>query len=103
MPSTWRGILRINEPADPIPLIEPPEWMADALCAQIGGHAWDSLTWEQQVEFCQPCPVRDQCAEFGADHLLALDRSGTGTTVYGGLSPADVVSLAQERRRESAA
>ena len=94
----WRGKVGVMaEPPAPLPLVEPPDWMADGLCAQVGGCRWDALTTEEQVEVCQSCRVRSECAQFGVDHLMVTEKAGT--VVYGGMTPAEIVERARAQRR----
>lgn len=92
----WNNPARIPVDVDPLPILAPPEWMADGICAQVGGHGWDSLSIEGQVEFCQPCPVIEVCGTFGVEQLMCLNR--TATTVYGGLTPDQIVDEARVRK-----
>ena len=92
----WNNPARIPVDVDPLPILAPPEWMADGICTQVGGHGWDSLSIEGQVEFCQPCPVIEVCGTFGVEQLMCLNR--TATTVYGGLTPDQIVDQARVRK-----
>jgi len=92
----WNNPARIVIEDTPV-IAAPPEWMTDALCAQIGGYGWDTLSTEQQVEACQPCHVKAECGRFGVEHLMVTEKAGT--TVYGGLTPAEIVERARAQRR----
>ena len=53
--------------------LRPPEWMVDAACrgtsdpdAFFDGHNMDA------VSLCHRCPVRTECATFGADELHGI-------------------------------
>ena len=50
---------------------------------------------------CPRCPVREACGEYGIEQLGVLDKSGT--VVYGGLTPGQIVKRAKARRREEVA
>lgn len=98
----WRGAVQTAaEPPSPLPLAEPPAWMADGICTGIGGVNWDALEVPEQIEVCQSrCPVIGLRGEFGIDTLGALNAGAT--VVYGGLTPGQIVDAAKARRvRES--
>ena len=95
----WNNPARIVIEETPV-IAAPPEWMTDALCAQIGGLNWDMLSTEEQVEACQPCPVIDVCREFGIATLGAVKRGAA--IVHGGLTPAEIVERARAQRRGKA-
>lgn len=91
---------RLMEPDDG-PLITPPEWTMDSRCAPIGGADWDSWEVEEQIAWCQSCPVIESCREYGIEQLRVADKSGT--VVYGGLAPGQIVKAARARRGEEVA
>ena len=91
---------RLMEPEDG-PVITPPEWTRDSRCAPIGGAVWDSWAVDDQIAWCQPCPVREACGEYGVEQIGVRGKSGT--VVYGGLTPGQIVKLAKARRREEVA
>lgn len=76
----------------------PPDWMLDGRCAPIGGRDWDAIEHPEQVVICGGCPVVDDCREYGIEHVRVLDKSGT--VLYGGLLPGQIVDEAKRRRDE---
>lgn len=83
----------------PLPVLRPPEWMDDALCAQADPDAWfpESGEWPKVRAaklICAACPVRAECL----DYALA---SGERFGVWGGLSE-DERRAELRRRRELA-
>ena len=93
----WRGKVGVMaEPPAPLPLVEPPAWMADGICTGVGAANWDALEVWEQVGTCGQCPVIGLCGEFGIDTLEALNAGAT--VVYGGLTPGQIVDAAKARR-----
>lgn len=73
------------------------EWLADALCAQVGGELWfpeDGARYEARAakEICEVCPVLAECREW----VLSGPDSGHG--VVGGLTGLERRRLRRERR-----
>ena len=62
----------------------PPEWIHDALCAQIGTpELWFPAkggTAEPAKNICRDCPVQPQCLDYGMDQEFGI---------YGGYSPRE--------------
>ena len=93
----WRGKVGVMaEPPAPLPLVEPPAWMADGICTGIGAANWDALEVREQVGTCGQCPVIADCREFGIDTLGCANKAAT--VVYGGLTPEQIVDAAKARR-----
>lgn len=94
----WRGTVGvIAEPPAPLPLFKPPGWMADGICAGIGGANWDALEVPEQIEVCRGrCPVIGPCGEFGIDTLEVAQKGSA--VVYGGLTPEQIVDAVKARR-----
>ncbi len=70
---------------DPLGLGEQPDWVSEALCAEVGGDLWfaEKGNWHATVKakrICRQCPVRPQCL------LYALER-GEQYGVWGGMTP----------------
>lgn len=74
--------------------VEPPEWIAEALCAEtdpaiffpdIGG----SIAAPKRV--CNACPVRAECMESALE-----DEPGHG--IYGGLTPMERRAVRNDRK-----
>lgn len=66
-------------------LTTPAPWMADALCAQVGGEFWfpepgDSRCADKARRVCQSCPVRDLCLQHALD-------TNEPDGIWGGLTP----------------
>lgn len=98
----WRGKVGVMaEPPAPLPLVEPPAWMADGICVGIGGANWDALEVWEQVGTCDQCPVIADCRELGIDTLESLNAGAT--VVYGGLTPGQIVTRARAQRQEKRA
>ena len=75
---------------------EPIPWMADALCAQVGGDAWFPTERDGRSaarKLCRGCPVIVECLE----HAM---RNNETHGVWGGLTVGQRRAL---RRRENAA
>jgi len=67
------------------PALRREEWMASAVCSQIGGDMWfaEKSEWATVVQakiLCRQCPVRTQCLAYAMENN---ERFG----VWGGLSP----------------
>lgn len=64
------------------------DWMDSALCAQVDPDLWfpnQGGVAREAKDVCRRCPVRVECAEYGADEL----------GVWGGTSPADRLKAAR--------
>lgn len=92
----WNNPARIPVDIDPLPVLLPPGWMADGICAGIGGANWDALDVWEQVGTCGQCPMIADRRELGIDTLEALNAGAT--VVYGGLTPGQIVDAAKARR-----
>lgn len=86
----------------------PGPWVAEALCAQVGGDGWfpdraapgsESLSNPVSVDdakaVCARCPVRQQCLAY------ALDNDET-YGIWGGLSPRERRTLRNDRKAPAA-
>ena len=91
----WRNVE--VEPVEPLPPLQPPEWMADGICARLGWAEWDCFTVPEQVAICHDCPVMMKCREFGIETIEATSGKDC-TVVYGGLEPTQIVTHATARR-----
>jgi len=62
----------------------PPDWTADALCAQIGApELWFPAkggTAQPAKDICSECPVAAACLDYGMDQEFGI---------YGGYSPKE--------------
>lgn len=69
-----------------------PEWMDDALCAQIGGDHWfpakGDATWRAK-SICRRCPVTAECLDY------ALER-GEPHGIWGGISERERRALRRD-------
>lgn len=93
----WNNPARIAADPNPLPIVAPPAWMADGICAGIGGVNWDALEVWEQVGTCGQCPVIADCREFGIDTLGCANKAAT--VVYGGLTPGQIVTRARAQRQ----
>lgn len=93
----WNNPARKQTEPEQLPFLTPPEWTADARCAPLGPEDWDALDVAGQVAWCRPCPVVGVCREYGIEQVGVMDKSGT--VVYGGLAPKQIVRSARARRK----
>ncbi len=92
--ASWRPIIGASRPGAavgsefPWALLEAEQWMADALCAQVGTDEWfpeKGGTTLPAKAVCASCDVRAQCLQYALEH-------GERYGIWGGLSE-------KERRR----
>lgn len=79
-----------------IVIAEPPEWMADALCAQVDPDAFfpeNGGSTRAARQICGMCPVLEECRE----HALATDELWG---VWGGLTESARLKLRRADRRD---
>lgn len=77
-------------------LAEPPEWMDDALCAQVDPAIFypeDGGSTRPAKKVCAACPVLAQCRA----HALANDEQWG---IWGGLTESDRRKARGQARRE---
>jgi WhiB family transcriptional regulator, redox-sensing transcriptional regulator len=75
-------------------LAEMPEWMSDALCAQVDDDLFfpkqgGSVTGAKSV--CARCPVRQKCLDYALDN-------GERYVIWGGLSELERRKVKRDRR-----
>ena len=92
--------LRSERPSWPA---QPSDWMAQALCAQIGPDLWypdpgDAHAAQTAAAVCHTCPVRADCL----DYAMATETQGDRHGVWGGLTPTARNRLWHEQRKEAA-
>lgn len=81
-----------------VPLIRPPEWTKDALCAEVGGDDWfpeKGGPTRAAKSICKRCEVQSECLGWALEH-------GERFGIWGGLSEGERRVLAR-RLRESRA
>lgn len=64
----------------------PPDWMRDAVCAQVGGDAWFPEKGESGIpakRLCETCDLRDLCLAYAMDEANEITAG-----VWGGTSQA---------------
>lgn len=57
-----------------------PDWMNDALCAQVGGDLWfppQGGYCREAHAICDRCPVKAACLQYGIDNDLTGTWGGT--------------------------
>lgn len=82
----------------PLPVLRPPAWMDEALCAQADPDAWfpENGPAVAARRICEACPVRSQCLE----HAIAANEAHG---IWGGLNTEERRVVARRRRLAGAA
>jgi WhiB family redox-sensing transcriptional regulator len=81
-------------PAPPGPVIDVPDWMDRALCAQVGGDAFypeKGGSTREPKKVCMACEVRTKCLEYALDND---ERYG----IWGGKSERERRKIKRDRR-----
>jgi WhiB family transcriptional regulator, redox-sensing transcriptional regulator len=79
--------------------LEPEQWTAEALCAQVDSEIFfpeKGGSTREAKKICGACPVREQCLQYALDHN---ERFG----IWGQLSERERRSLTLRSRRIGAA
>lgn len=86
-----RGVASTNRPDVPRPA--RTNWRDDAAC--LGVQNYTELPIEEQLSYCNHCPVVSDCLDWGV--AIHQDRPVVPGGVYGGLPPGQLAELVTGR------
>ena len=74
-------------------------WMVDAVCRDV--EDFTERPPADAINICMACPVRTECALYGADHIEDIT-SARWSVTYGGLTGRQLAELVRSRKRRAA-